>query len=222
VATDGTPAIGGALQLSYDDLPEGSQLRRTVDADGGVTISAPAGELSAAVRRSIARAAIIPASQALGLCVLIGGLLVLVAIRSNRIDHPGLRLAAVAALAALAAGLFLLSWWGEYTLHALAMQSARRESTLLYANAGRLLVETARAGTGRSFAIDTARISGIAAVVEPETGQGRLRSPRVAYLKLLLSDGTSHRLLGGHHMAELRWVAAVLSQATGVPVCTSR
>ena len=207
-----------AVPLSYDDLPEGSQLSRQVDGAGGVIITAPAGELSAAVRRSISRSALIPASQALGMCVLVGGLLVLVAIRSNRINHPGLRLAAVAALAALAAGLFLFGWWGEYSLHALAMQSARRESTVLYANARRLLVETSRAGTARSFAIDTAKISGIDAAVEAETGEGRLRSPRVTYLKLLLSDGTSHRLLGGHHMAELRWVGAAISEATGVPV----
>jgi hypothetical protein len=199
--------------LPYDDLPEGSELRREFDGRGGVTITAPAGEVSAAGRRWLAASAFLPACAACAACVLVGSAVLHAAIRSNRLD-PSLRVAAFAGLAALAAGFFLFGWWGEYALRLSAMAEARRQSTMLHADARRLLVE--RAGTVQpSLDIPTSDIESLRVVVEPVVVAGRLRSPRVPFLKVSLRDGSSHLLLGGHHLAELRWVAAAVAQGTG-------
>ena len=91
------------VALAYDELPEGSALRRDYDGRGGVTITAPAGELSAPVRRAALRSAMVSALLASAACLLVVGYLVLDAARSNRFD-PALRGAAAVALAVLAGG----------------------------------------------------------------------------------------------------------------------
>jgi hypothetical protein len=206
------PPPAAAPGLSYDELPEGSQLRREFDGRGGVTITAPAGELPASVRRSVARAGLVPASLAFGLCVLVVGAIVFVAARANRLD-PNLRTAAVVTLAVLGGGVFLFVWLTHYSMLAYALLDARRQSTVLHADARRLLVETTSPSGDKSVAIPVESIESIR--VTPAALDPLRPSVPVPCLKLALRDGTSHLLLGGHHLAELEWVAAGLTEATG-------
>jgi hypothetical protein len=208
------PPPAAAPGLSYDELPEGSQLRRQFDGRGGVTITAPAGELPPSVRRSVARAGLVPASLAFGLCVVVVGALLLFAARANRLD-PNLRTAAVVTLAVLGGGVFLFVWLTHYSMLAYALLDARRQSTVLHADARRLLVETTSPAGDKSIEIPTDSIESIR--VSPAALDPSRPSVPVPCLKVGLRDGTSHLLQGGHHPAELEWVAAALAEATGAP-----
>jgi hypothetical protein len=202
--------------LAYDDLPEGSTLRREFDGQGGVIIVAAAGEVSAASRRWVAGAALLPACAACAVCALAGGLILHTAIRANRVD-PSLRVAAFVTLGVLAGGFFLFGWWGEYASRTRAMAEARRQSTVLHANPLRLLVEREGA-VPPSIEVATSDIRSILVLLEPVTSAGQLRSPRVPFVQLRAGNGSILLLLGGHHPAELRWVVAALAEAMGVRV----
>jgi len=205
--------------LAYDELPEGSALRREYDGRGGVTITAPAGELPSSVRRSVARAGLLPASLAFGVCVAVVGLIVLYAARSNRLD-PALRTAAVVTLGALGGGVFLFVWLAHYAMLVDAMSQARQQSTVLHADARRLLVETkgpageesldVPAESVKSFQVSCAMVD----TVRP--------SAPVPCLQVNLRSDIGPFLLGGHHVAELRWVAATLAEVTGAPALSAR
>lgn len=209
------PPPAAALGLSYDELPEGSVLRREYDGRGGVTITAPAGELPTAVRRSAARNALLPATAAFVACNVAIGLVLLQLARTNRLD-PSLRGAAAVTLAVLSGGVFLFVWLTRYLALCEALASARRFASVLHADATRLLVETAGTADPRSLEVATGNI------VSMKIGPcvlDRDRGPAgIPCLQLLLRDGTVRQILDGHHPEELRWVAASLSGVTGVPV----
>jgi hypothetical protein len=145
--------------------------------------------------------------------VLVCGIVLHLAVRSNRLD-PSLRVAAFITVGVLAGGFFLFGWWGEYASRSLAMNEARRTPVVLHANQSRLMVETA--GPTASVETPTSEIQTLRVTVRPVTGSGRLRSPRVPFLEVGLRDGSRHLLLGGHHPAELQWVAAALAQSLQV------
>jgi hypothetical protein len=193
--------------LAYDDLPEGSALRRDFDGHGGVTITAPAGEPSAAVRRAVARAALVPAAVASAACLLIVGGVVLRAARANRLD-PSLRPAAWLTLVVLAGGVLLFVWLILHLRVSYAIGAARRWSSVLYADAGRLLIETGGPSGPQSVQIETREIASLTVASDQ----------CVPCVILMMRNGSARRLLAGHHAAELAWAAAALSQAMRVPI----
>ena len=198
--------------MAYDELPEGSALRRDYDGRGGVTITAPAGELSAPVRRAALRSAMVSALLASAACLLVVGYLVLDAARSNRFD-PALRGAAAVALAVLAGGVFLFVWLTRYSMLSDALADARRCSSVLHADATRLLVETVTTSGPESIDLPADRI--LAVNPADVRARGRRAAPvQVPCLAVTLRDGRVHHLLHGHHPAELRWVGVTLSHAT--------
>ena len=199
--------------LQYDDLPAGSELRREYDGAGGVTITAPAGELPAPVRSAIARAALIPASAALAACVGLAGFGLQLIVRDNRLD-PELRLPAIVALAIVAGGVFLLVWFTQSSRNAEAAANARQQSTALHATRARLLIESSGPWGNRSAELPVGEIAYVQVV--RERLDPTLRTGPIPCVQVQLRNGTRHLLLGGHHPAELRWAAAALSQATGV------
>ena len=209
-----TSAPAAAPALSYDELPEGSALRRRYDGRGGVTITAPAGELPASLHRVASRAALVPATFAMVACGTAIGLLLLRLAQSNRLD-PSLREAAMVALAALAGGVFLFVWLTRYLALCEALLAGRRHASVLHADPNRLLLETTRPSDGRSIDVPVGMIR-FMKVTRAALDDRRL--PRVACLQLLLRDGTVHVLFGGHHTAELHWIAASVSGVTGVPL----
>lgn len=213
------PAPPAAPALSYDELPEGSELRREYDGRGGLTITAPAGDLPPSVRRALGRAGLAPAAVALGLCLGIVGFVVLQAARSNRLD-PSLRTAALVTLGFLGVGVFLFVWLTYYSMRSYALTDARRRSTVVHADASRLLVEIV--GPAGEESLDT-RVGDIVAFEvahAPPDGSGR--PAPVPCLRVALRDGSARVILAGHHLAELSWAAAALAETTGVPAMTPR
>lgn len=201
-----------APALTYDELPEGSELRREYDGRGGVTITAPAGGLPVSVRRAISRAGLLPASLAMGLCVLVVGSIVLTAMRSNRVD-PSLRTAAWMTLGVLSGGVFLLVWLTHSLKLSHALADARRQATVLHADRAGLLIEMSGPPSGQSLEIASDRIRSLQIVHAP--ADLMRRGAPVPCLRLGLRDGTGVDLLAGHHVGELWWVATMLSEATG-------
>ena len=212
------PPPAAAPGLSYDELPEGSQLRREFDDRGGVTITAPAGELPPSVRRSVARAGLVPASLAFGLCVVVVGAIVFFAARTNRLD-PNLRTAAVVTLAVLGGGVFLFVWLTHYVMLADAMSRARQQSTVLHADARRILVETKGPEGERSLEIAAESVRSFQ-VASASVDPVRPAAP-VPCLQVNRRADIGPWLLAGHHAAELGWVAATLSGVTGVPTLSA-
>jgi hypothetical protein len=204
----------GLTALAYDELPEGSELRREFDGRGGVTITAPAGEVPVAVRRAAVRAGLLPASVASVLCFLVIGGIVLKAARTNDLE-PSLRPVAAVALGVLGTGVFLFVWLKYSSMVFYVLQDARRQSSVLHANAGRLLFETAGPMDNSSLEIAVTDIESLHVVHEIR------RSARLPCLKLVLRNGSSHLLLAGHHLTELRWASAALSEAMEIPAVTS-
>jgi hypothetical protein len=201
------------VPLAYDELPEGSDLRRVYDGSGGVTIAAPAGDLSPAVRRSASRAGIAAAALVSGGALLVGGLVV----GTSRID-PSLRVAAALSLGVLGAGVFLLVWWVLYTARKYILSDLRQQSTILHADRGRLLVETSGPLGARSFELNAHDILSVE-VLAQRLGSAA-SAGAIPRLRLRMRDGTDMPLLPGRHAAELHWVAATLSETTGVPTIT--
>ena len=209
------PIRATAPALSYDELPEGSVLRREFDGRGGVIITAPAGEPPAAVLRAAVRTAVVPAALAATACLLVVGLLVFDAARSNRLD-PALRGAAVVTLAVLTGGLFLFVWLTRYSMMAYALADARRCSTMLHADSKRLTMEMVAPNRSESLELPADRILS----VRPAAIRVDARwtaSVAVPCLVVAVRDGGGpHHLLQGHHPAELHWVASALTAAMGI------
>ena len=212
------PAVPLAPALCYDELPEGSELRRQYDGRGGVTITAPAGELTAPVRRAIHRASLLPATAALGACLILAGGVVVQAAQNNRLD-PSLRTAAFVTLGVLCAGVFLFVWVTHSIRLSHATADARRTASVIHADAARLLVETSGAAGSASLDIPTGSVVGVE--LSRGIADSSARSVAVACVKVHLRDGSEHVLLGGHHPIELQWVTATLSVATGIPTVTA-
>lgn len=203
--------------LAYDELPEGSDVRREYDGAGGVTITAPAGELPPGIRRLLLWDAAVTGAGA-GLMMAIPlGILLAYGTRTGRIlADPRLRPAALIVLGVFIAGFFLFVWFCEYANKALSFTEARMDATVLHANGTRLLVESFRGETPRSLQLPVTEIQSLAVVREFLTGGPGDR--RVPCMKFRLHDGSDIRVLGGRHEAELRWVAGAISDATGVQI----
>ena len=197
------------MALTYDYLPEGSDLRRAFDGRGGVTITAPAGELSPTVRRAAGRAGLAAASVACAGSLLIGAWL----IRSGQVD-PSLRVAAVLSLGVLAGAIFLLVWWVLFSSRTYVLSDLRRQSTVLHADASRLLVETSGPLGDCSVRIAAADI--LAVEVAAQQLGGPASAVSVLSLRLRTRSENDISLLPAHHPAELRWVAATVTAVTGV------
>jgi hypothetical protein len=106
---------------------------------------------------------------------------------------------------------FLFVWLTHYSMLAYALLEARRQSTVLHADGRRLLIETTSPAGDKSVELAAGSIESIA--VTPAALDPVRPSVPVPCLKLVLRDRTSHLLLGGHHIAELEWVAAALAEA---------
>ena len=109
--------------------------------------------------------------------------------------------------------MFAFVWVTHYSMLAYALAGAARESTILHADARRLLIETMSPSGEKSVEVSTASIRSI--VVAPAAADPLRPSVPVPSIQVTLHDGTSHLLLGGHHLAELEWVAATLAEVTG-------
>ena len=204
------PVPLAAHALVYNELPTGSDIRREYGPGGAVTITAPAGEPSAASRRAAAYSTGVSSAAFCGLAIL-GVLWVGFGLfpSLNRLD-AGLRATAAVLFTVFCAGVFLLVWRSDYTSRLDLLVDLRKESVVMYADADRLLVETAGPRGSRSFDLAAGDVCGI------KVDAGHPGRSRLGCLIVERRDGSSLRLLPGRHPAELHWVAATASHALGI------
>ena len=184
--------------LTYDTFPPHSSLRREV-GDGVITITAAAEEPGAHARRvELQRAACAGA-------LLSGGLLAafVLAVASTYLEHRRyigfwLFVVLIAAFVVFCAALFLLMWRAAYAARLEKLERAMKQTTILVASPGRLLVETAGPFGQASHAIERAL----------DFRRGRLDGYRC--LEILAPGGERVHVLPGRDDAELHWVARTL------------
>lgn len=194
--------------LTYDTLPPHSTLRREI-SDDVVKITAAAEEPGSHAKRiELQRAA-------LSAALLSGALLVgfILAIGSTYRAHrgymgAGLFTVLVVAFAVFCAALFLLLWKMQYASRIDALERAFRQTTILAASPGRLLIETAGPFGQASHDLDGSTLSF-------RRGRWRVEKP-VDCLDVMVGDDRIIQVLPGRDEAELRWVARTLRTTIGV------
>lgn len=199
------------LQLAYDDLPPGSDVRREYDVDGVVRIVIPASDVPPAVRRAAAHRAVLWGA-AIATPVLLASLGVFAYfVRANRIH--GVPLAwAVAFFGIFCLAMAALIAWVRYGVLVETAQAARRQMTVLEAAPWGMRIETTGPFGVGSHDVPRARITGL------NYGHGRVsdafgRERRMTRLVVELSGRRNHVLLPGRDMTELRWTASTLARA---------
>jgi hypothetical protein len=202
------------MTLAYDDLPPDSDLRREVSADG-LTVIAPAGEVSSTSRRAVSIAAMcwaaVLGTAGVGLLTAAGA----VAFWDNvrRMDPP-LRLGAEVLYAAFAGGVFAMLWRVRREAWLEALAEGRRQSTILHATPERLVIETSGPYGAASHVLPCDRIRSIdARALRPPGGMG---SPAVPWLVITLTDGSRVSTFPARDLAELQWATGALEQVLRV------
>jgi len=196
--------------LAYDTFPLHSSLRCEV-SDGVIRITAAAEEPGARARRvELQRAA-------LGGAMLSAALLAafVIAVASTYLAHRrymGFWLFTILVLTFVifCAALFLLMWRAAYAARMERLERALRQTTILVASPGRLLVETAGPFGQASYDLCT-RVGGPNRVTDFRPGS----IDRDNCLLIILSTGQLIRVLPGREQAELHWVARTLRGTIG-------
>jgi hypothetical protein len=192
------------LALTYDELPAGSDLRREYHDGGAVTITSPAGEPSAAVRRALAqRHAVAAAGLDGGLTAIALSVAWPLFARLDAVERG----VALALLVVVSGGAFLLVWKAWYGNDLDLVAEARQETAILHADASRLLIETAGPRGERSFEIPAEDVEKIGVV------GWRREELLIPHLKIDRARAPALQLLAGRHPVELDWVAATVRQA---------
>jgi hypothetical protein len=200
--------------LAYDDLPPDSDLRREVSADG-VTVIAPAGEVSSTSRRAVSILAMYWAATfgSLGLGLLTAAGAVAFWDNVRRMDAP-LRIGAEVLYAAFAGGVFAMLWRVRREACLEALAKGRRQTTILHATPERLVVETSGPYGAASHVLAREQIRWInAQSLRPSDGIG---SAAVPWLVITLTDGTRISTLPARDVGELRWATGALEQVLRV------
>ena len=197
--------------LTYDTFPPHSSLRREV-VNGSVKITAAAEEPGPRARRVERQRA------ALGGALLSAALLAafVLAVASTYLAHRRymgfwLFTVLVAAFVVFCAALFLLMWRTAYAARIERLERAMRQTTILVASPGRLLVETAGPFGQASYDLCT-RVGGPYRVADFRLGF----IDRHNCLLIVLVTGQLIRVLPGRDQAELHWVARTLRGTIGM------
>jgi len=129
-----------AIVLAYDDLPPGSDIRREF-CDGGVKLTIPSGSVPHDLRRRVFRSAVIPAAaitSAIAVLCISGVWIFFV---PERLEAELMPLALALTGVVTVAGFTLI--WRVLALSMIGvLEQARRQTTVLYADRERLLVES--------------------------------------------------------------------------------
>jgi hypothetical protein len=198
--------------LVYDELPAGSDVRREYRGDGTVTITAPAGEPSAASRLAAAQSTGVSSAALCGVALLVVLWVGLTLSPATGLNSGGRALATVL-FAVFCGGVFLLVWKVRYDGRLDLLSKARKQAAVLHATPWRLYVETAGPGGDKSYEIVASDLRRLHVIGEPLCADGAGAAESVPCLKMELADGATVRLLQGRHPAEIRWVAATLEHS---------
>jgi hypothetical protein len=189
--------------LEYDTLPAHSRLRREF-ADGVLKITAAAETPGPLVRRAALFRSALPAAMICFATLVIGFAVFGSMYMTNRALMPWpLSFSLFGAFVVLCMSLFAFVWRIQYSVRLEAAERALKQNTILAASVGRLLIETN--GPFGAASHDLAAVHGIR--------RGSTSDARpVSCLEIVLTNGSSIRVLPGRDEAELRWVALALTQ----------
>jgi hypothetical protein len=199
--------------LQYDPLPAHSTLLRESTASGGVVITAAAGDVSARARSQTMRATAGAAGVLSAIPIALGAIVLGPMAWRHRAYLPWWTgvLAGV-----LCAAVFALVWQVLYSRVLAAMERARRQSAIIAAEPGRLVVETTGPLGDQSYDLRADEISD----VRIERLRGVVRDnppPRPACVAVELRHGPTLRLLEGWDEQEIEWARrATTSALSGV------
>ena len=186
--------------LSYDTLPANSTLRREVE-NGVLKITAAAEEPGPAARRGAQILAAIPAAF-LSLAVLVAFLMALAPtyVANRRNIGWALSIILVIAFVVFCAALFLFVWKAQFAARMEALERALRQTTILAASPGKLLIETAGpfGQASYEFAAPLFRVA---------------KSRDMSCLEIDDPSGDPLQVLRGRSAAELVWVMRGLRAA---------
>jgi len=187
-----------AVVLAYDELPEGSDIRREM-REGGVRIVIPAGRLPRAARRQAFATAAIPAGA------ISTPLLLLLIAFVYPFPRPAPLVMLLVVIIALA--VFALIAWVLGTSRIHALQHARQQSAVLDADTNRLLIETAGPIDNLSESIPNSLIARI------HVPRRRYRGVDMPTVCIELAGRKSFDLGLGRDQHELRLVVQALKSA---------
>jgi hypothetical protein len=200
--------------LAYDDLPPGSDIRRSYDGDT-VQITVPAGEPPLAVLQQAAYEALASGAISSWALLVLACVIFYFGIRTNRISGVTLTWAWIF-FAIFCAALVMLVCWIRYGLLADALRAGRQQTTILAANAQRLLIETAGPFGTASHDLPRDAIARIEFVRAPLRDHSN-RAYRLRHLRLSLSDGRIIPLLPARDARELHAIATILRTTLHLP-----
>ena len=202
-----------APTLAYDDLPPGSDIRRSYDGDA-VQMTVPAGEPPLAVLQQAAYEAL--ASGAVSSCalLLLACIVFYFGIRTNRISGVTLTWAWIF-FAIFCAALVMLVCWIRYGLLTDGLRAGRRQTTIIAANPQRLLIETAGPFGTASHDLPReaiTRIQFVRAPMRDQTGH----SHRTCHLQFALRDGRTLAILPARDPRELHWIMTAIARTMSI------
>jgi hypothetical protein len=201
--------------LTYDDLPLGSDLAHEFADGGGVTITAAVREPSARAVRWVRRRAAARAAGDTAIAAVVGlALFLLLPLYTPRQRFEPLPLAVYPLLGVLGAAVYLMAWQIRFGHCRDALDVARRQVTVITADAASLRVETdgpMGAHSHRTSASDVVGVTSVAQAKQP------WHSMRRHVVRITLIGGREIDLLAGRDESELAWAAAVLRRALNAP-----
>jgi hypothetical protein len=187
--------------LNYDTLPPHSTLRREMVGDTITITAGPQQPGAPAKRAALHRAAF---SGALICSVLLAAFVLAFGgtyLQHRRYIDSTLFVVLVAAFAIFCAALFGLIWRMQYTARIDALEHALRQTTVLAAAPGKLIIETAGPfGQASHELLGSVR----------DLRQVRCGNDGIDCLQIVLSDSRTIEVLPGRDAAELQWVARTL------------
>jgi hypothetical protein len=195
--------------LAYDDLPPGSDLCREFTANG-VTITAACEAPSSRAIRWARRRAVPPAARDTTALLALLGLWIWLMAPPQPIRS--LAPAVYPLLGLLAGSIFLLAWQGRSAQSIDALRIARRQATLIAADAQMLRIESEGPFGAQSHSLAATSIRGLN--VQQQDRPWFTMDRRV--LRVTLEDGRCIDLLAGRDDSELAWATSVLRQAIGI------
>jgi len=190
------------IRLDYDTLPRRSRVRREVNQDGSVTITAPPGEVGS-LARSEAQA------EALWRSALVCGLFSFVALwlfqlyfgdRIARLDR-GLFAVLVIAAATFLGGVFLLVWRSLYQRAGDALERSSHQMSAVRVGSGFLAVELSGPTQARSVTVRQPFDLRLSRTIDG-----------LWCLRLDAPDEQPCDLFCGMSVPELRWLGAEISR----------
>jgi hypothetical protein len=202
-------AVRAPSPLQYDPLPAHSTLVRESAASGGVVITGAAGDVSARARSAAMRATAAAAGVFSAIPIGLGAIVLGPMAWRHRVALP--RWTGVLA-GVLCAAVFALVWHVLYGRVLAAMERARRQSTIIAVESGRLIVETTGPLGNDSFDVRADEIAN----VRVDRLRGVVRDnppPRAACVAVELRHGPTIRLLEGWDEQELEWTSRAIASA---------